>query len=229
MGWGTSHPGGSFRRDLDEIARRIGLNTTVALVVNADREVVGAFCGDTWLAHSAAERLVREEFCAPRPTDHVDVVVANAYPNDLSLTFVRMKGMQPLAAASPRTSKVVIAACSEGIGFHGLFPMANASPEHRRRLKALKARILLRRPRRLVPKVVRRLSRRGAPPTALDGKPTWLYRPAGSDAPPLSRHVPPDINVTSSWDDVVAAIQREQGEPRLRVAVYPCAPLQWLG
>ena len=67
MGWGTPNSRSDFRRDLDEIARMIGLRTSVSLVVNGDREVVEVFCGDTWVSHSSAERLVCEGFRAPAP------------------------------------------------------------------------------------------------------------------------------------------------------------------
>jgi hypothetical protein len=228
MGWGTPNSQSDFRRDIDEIARMIGLRTSVSLVVNADREVVEVFCGDTGVSHSSAERLVCEEFRAPAPADDADVVIANAYPNDLSLTFVRMKAMHPVTAAHAHSSRVVIASCSEGSGFHGLFPMMKASREHHRRLTALKARTLLRRPHVLVPKVLRRVSRPLGRKAPVEGKPAWLYRPGSPDGHALPDHVA-GINVTSSWNEVVDAVRREQGERQLRVVVYPCAPLQWLG
>jgi lactate racemase len=229
MGWGTPNNRSNFRRDLDEIARMIGLQTTVSLVLNADREVVEVCCGDTRTSHTSALQLAREAFRAPVPTDGMDVVVSNAYPSDLSLTFVRMKGMRPVTAARASTSKVVVAACSEGVGFHGLFPMMNVSTQHRRRLTALKARILLRNPHRLVPKVLARVSRQLRRVAPAEGKPTWLFRPDATDAAGLPSQIA-GINVISSWEEVVEAVDREQGRrDQLRVAVYPCAALQWLG
>ena len=228
MGWGTPNGQSHFRHDLDEVARMIGLGTSVSLVVNGHREVVEVFCGDTWVSHSSAERLVCHAFRAPAPADDVDVVIANAYPSDLSLTFVRMKGMQPVTAARAGASRVVIAACSEGTGFHGLFPMMSPSRRHRRRLAALKARVLVRKPKRLVPKVLRSVSRRLARRGPVVGRSPWLFRPATGNAGSLPSHVA-GINVTSSWEEVVDAVNREQGDRLLRVVVYPCASLQWLG
>jgi len=227
MGWGTPNDQSNFRHDLDEIARRIGLQTTVSLLLNGDREVVDVVSGDPWTAYSPALELVRATYQAPVPTDGVDVVISNAYPNDLSVTFVRMKGMRPITAALARTSKVVVAACSEGVGFHGLFPMS-ASTAHRRRLTALKARILLRKPHQLLPKVLRRVGRQLRRPAPVEGKPIWLFRPEPAGAVALPSQIG-GINVTSSWEQVVAAVSREQGNRNpLQVAVYPCAALQWL-
>jgi hypothetical protein len=173
--------------------------------------------------------MARSVFQAPTPTDDVDVVLSNAYPNDLSVTFVRMKGMRPLAAAPASASKVVVAACPEGIGFHGLFPLLKPPPRHRRRLASARVRVLLRQPQRQLPKVLRRLSRGLTPPASAAAKPTWLFRPDATEGERLPRAIA-GINVASSWEEIVEAVQREQGGRRdLHVAVYACAALQWLG
>src|SRR6266852_4601041 len=59
MGWGTPNEHSNFRRDLDEIARRIGLRTTVSLLLNGDREVVEIVSGDPWSSYPPALELVR--------------------------------------------------------------------------------------------------------------------------------------------------------------------------
>ena len=45
-GRGAQPPENSFRRDLDEIARLLGLETGVFVVVDADRQIVDLACGD---------------------------------------------------------------------------------------------------------------------------------------------------------------------------------------
>ena len=99
---------------------------------------------------------------------------------------------------------------------------------------AMHARMLLGEPNELVQRVVARLSRqrgfrRGASAPA---KPIRLFRPRGAD----TAHLPavpaqfPGIRVTSSWDEVVEAVSREQGDHSvLQVKVYGCASMQWLG
>src|ERR1700693_110940 len=228
MGWGTPNAESNFRRDLDEIARRVGLRTTVSLLLNADREVVDIFCGDPWVAYPAALQMARSVFHAPTPTN-ADVVLSNAYPNDLWVTFVGRKGRRPLAAAPPGASRVVVAACPEGIGFHGLFPLLKPPGRHRRRLASAKVRVLLRQPYRQLPKVVRRLSRRFRPPASPAANPTWLFRPPAAEGERLPSTIA-EIRVGSAWEKIGEAVTREQGgRLELQVAVYVCAALQWLG
>jgi nickel-dependent lactate racemase len=183
VGWGTPNSLSSFRRELDEIAQLIGLNTTVSLLLNADREVVEVRCGNHRAYYADLLGWAKEAYRAPAPDDRTDVVISNAYPTDLSLTFARMKAFHLLNAAPLHASKIAIASCSEGIGFHALFPFMNASKYHRQRMMAMHARMLLGEPNELAQRVVARLSRqrgfhRGASAPA---KPIWLFRPGGAD------------------------------------------------
>jgi hypothetical protein len=172
--------------------------------------------------------VAQEVFRAPLPDAQADVVLANAYPNDLSLTFARMKGMAPLWRAPLGASRIAIASCSEGLGFHGLFPFLNAPRYHRQRMLALRAWVLLARPRLLAQNVYRRLFRRGDRQPAARN-PIWLYRPNAANGPSLPAEIP-GIRVTSSWDEIIEAVRREQsGRDTLRATVYSCAALQWLG
>jgi len=61
----------------------------------------------------------------------------------------------------------------------------------------------------------------GAPP------PVWLYAPLNEPgALPVNL---PGMTALYGWDDVVRRVEAEQaGRERVRVAVYPCAPLHVL-
>ena len=113
-----------FRRDLDEMARLVGLKTMITLHVDAGREVVRAVSGDHHAYYPDGVAFSRRAYSAPPPGD-ADVVVVNAYPADVSLTFTRSKGTAPLHLARPGASRILISACSEGLGYHGLFPFMN--------------------------------------------------------------------------------------------------------
>ena len=147
-----------------------------------------------------------------------------------------MKAFHLLDAAPPHASRIAIASCSEGLGFHALFPFMNAPKYHRQRMMALHGKMLLGEPHVLAEKVFRLLARRlgfrheaGAPATR---NPIWLYRPGAADTarlPTLPAQIP-GIRVTSAWNEVVEAVSREQGNRNaLRVIVYSCASMQWLG
>ena len=233
MGWGGVETDSSFRKDLDEIAWAIGLNTMISLQVNADRDVIRVDCGDHRVYYKEAVAFARKAFSSSIHTDP-DVVISNAYPNDLSLTFARMKGMAPLRYCGDGVSRIAIASCCEGVGEHGLFPLA-ASKFHRARSIFRQLSVL--RPREIGRKVVGWLKRGLAPTFAKNGRhrptisksrsnnPILLYRP-GDHRESLPLPIP-GIRVTCSWTDVLQTIQNEQGgRKQLRVLIYPCAPLQ---
>ena len=217
-----------FRKDLDEIAARIGLHTSISLLLDAQRRPVRVMSGDHRGYWRAAVAFALAAYGAPPPAD-ADVVIANAYPTDVSLTFARSKGIAPLLLARPGASRVLVSACSEGAGHHGLFPFVGASclqgPLHL-------ARTVSARPGAVPAKVAGRLraalaSGRGgaaAPPMA---RPIWLHVPG-----PTRADLPADLpgmRVVGTWPEVLARIDAEQGRRSgLKVAVYPCAPLQVL-
>ena len=229
MGWGTPNSHSTFRRDLDEIAHMIGLRTTVSLLLNADRAVIDVVCGDPDAYYAEVLHSARAACGAPRPDAGAHVIISNAYPNDLSLTFVRMKGMAPLTRAPYGASRIAIASCAEGLGFHGLFPFMNAPRLHRQRMRAVRGSVLLSKPGLLAHKVRGRLAHPlGARRASSAAHPIWLYCPDPRHAASLPAAIP-GMRVTSSWDEIVEGVRREQGgRTALRVLVYGCAALQWL-
>jgi hypothetical protein len=234
MGWGTPNDRSSFRRELDEIASLIGLRTTISLLLNADLDVVDVASGDHRLYYTEVLRAAKEAYGVPAPPAGARVVLANAYPADLSLTFTRIKGMAPLQRAPRDASQIVIAPCVEGLGLHQLFPFLNAPKFHRHRTAAIRARMDLAHPRKLPRKIAGHLlapfrARRQAEQVSTGAaRPIWLYRPETAGAPDLPTHIP-GMEVRSSWEAILEAVQREQGGPEnLQVAVYPSAGLLWL-
>jgi nickel-dependent lactate racemase len=226
-GWGTSHDRHAFRRDLNEIARMAGLDTALSLHVNANREVIRMACGDHLRYFADEVDFCRETF-GTSGHDDADVVISNAYPNDLSLTFARMKGTAPLRDCSSRTSRIVIASCSEGIGAHGLFPLGAKFSRQRhlaRRLCHMDARDLAKKVRRRMSRLMRSAERK--PLLAAQKNPIWLYRP-GIHSEPLPSQVG-ETKITGSWSEILESVRREQADrTRLKVIVYTCAPLQFI-
>jgi nickel-dependent lactate racemase len=215
-----------FRADLDEIARMVGLRWTVMAHVDADRRIVRLVAGDPVLAYPAAAAFSRASYAAVRPGE-ADVVVSNAYPMDISATFMRSKGIIPLLHARPGASRILVAACPEGVGHHGLFPLEplGGAARVRRRIDVARARgwrdVL-----RLAGAGVHWLARRrrhGTP--APSTVPILLYQTVDP-----ARSLPerlPGMTVVGSWADVIGSVRAQQGgRDDLTVVVYPCAPLQ---
>ena len=94
-GWAGDGSESEFRKDLNEIAEIIGLRSLISLHINGDRELVRMVCGDYRQYYAEEVTFAKNFFRAGKP-DNADVVISNAFPNDLSLTFVHMKGVYPL-------------------------------------------------------------------------------------------------------------------------------------
>lgn len=220
-----------FRQDLNEVADIVGLRTSVLLHVDDQRQIVRATVGEPRAAFADAALVARDAFEAPGPGD-ADVVIANAYPMDTSLTFASSKGTVPLRFARPAASRVLIAACAEGGGRHGLFPLVNVPPLHYR-VQWLRRQLVQR--EELGDKVWFRVksglrrSARSEPSSAPheDVRPIHLVRP-GREGSSLGVTIAGIID-SPSWDAAVATVDAEQnGRRPLRVRVYACAPLQTL-
>jgi lactate racemase len=226
-----------FRRDLDEIARIIGLNTTIALHVDANRDLVRIVSGDHNLYYRDAVAFSRQRYKAPLPGE-ADIVISNAYPMDVSLTMMHIKGAIPLLHAKPGASRVLVAACPEGVGSHDLFPFIGGPRFGRQRNWARRAiarpgTVPRRAARKVWTRIERAQRRPGEAETASASQdrrntnPIWLYAP-GEGAATMPAEIPKMIR-GDTWERVVDAIIREQG-PRTapEVIIYPCAPLHVL-
>lgn len=215
-----------FRRDLDEIARMIGLRTSISAHVDARRQLVGLVSGAHEVYYADAVAVSLRNYRAPPPGD-ADVVLSNAYPMDVSLTFMRSKGILPLLHAAPGASRVVLAACPEGVGHHGLFPFITSPRADRVRQIARRVMVAPRAAPQLVAAgVAARVRPRPSGP-APRAHPIHLYPPGL--APGVLPPEIPGMRGVYSWDDVVARVTAEQdGRTGLDAVVYPCAPLQVL-
>ena len=154
-----------------------------------------------------------------------------------------MKGVYPLRQAASSASRIVVAACSEGEGFHGVYPIVRMPKFHEQRDRL--RRITLMTPAEIVGKIAGKIAGKlgsasakrspaglarasvQSPTPAKPKNPIWLYltrKPVRKMPSPVR-----GIRVMESWSEIVRQIQKEQGgRSPLRVFVYPCAPLQIL-
>jgi len=111
-------PNSPMRLDIEEIARKVGINAIVNAVLNGQREIIGLFVGDVVEAHRAAADFCKQTGLFPLIPE-ADVVVSNAYPFDTNLRYT-WRGTWPFAF-HPKAVKVLVDYSPEGTGYHQLF------------------------------------------------------------------------------------------------------------
>lgn len=209
-------PAGSeseFQDVLDSIADRLHLDMMISAQVDAQRNLVRLGCGDPKAYYPREIAFAGATFRAP-PPDDADIVVANAYPADLSLAAALGHALDPLSQAASGASRILLASCAEGAG---LMPAGRSWWSAVKDLAGSGRRRLRGWPR----------ATRPSPAGANHRNRIWLYRPG-----PYTETIPAktgEVRLASSWEHLVAAVSREQAHKRFcRVYLYPCAPLQLL-
>jgi nickel-dependent lactate racemase len=102
------------RKEIDAIARRVGLDFIVNTVQNGDGDLVGVFAGDLEMAHRRACALAEKVCAAPIP-EHADIVVVEAYPADADV-WQAVKALFPAAlVVKPGGVIILVSPCREGV------------------------------------------------------------------------------------------------------------------
>ncbi len=193
-------------------------------------------CGDHPAYYEEAAAFSKKYYTAPVAHD-ADVVIANAYPLDTSLTFMR-KGYKPLYTAPRKAVKIMLASASEGVGVHGLYQHIDPDLLNRMRNRILQissmgldefTRKLIRRVRRSVGSPDGASTTEKETVTVLPPNTEHLYLlrtdPFGGELPEIET-----LTIRSDWTDLLSAIRSDglQRPGPVRAHVYPCAPLQCL-
>jgi len=118
--------GNRMRQIMEGSAARVGLAWAANCVFNARGELCGLFCGDVHEAHRAAVAEARRVNAVRVPYGS-DIAVFNAFPKDTefiqamaALNVWADRTTPERAPVRPGGSIVVVCACSEGLGAHGL-------------------------------------------------------------------------------------------------------------
>jgi len=190
----------SARREMEEIAMRVGLEFIVNIVSDERRDAVGVFAGHPVHAHRAAVRRAREVYRTKAPETPADVIVLNAFPKDTELlqvgnAFNVLRGSSA-SPVRPGGTVVVTAACSLGRGVHSL---------HGPRM---------------------RLYRAPVERAHLEGRPVIFYSPNLSEHDARASFWT-GYAFERTWGGVVRRLVRTVGA-EAAVSVFPCAPLQLL-
>jgi len=190
------------RADIEEAARKAGLDVIVNTVINSRRGIAGVFVGDMIKAHREGVKLAREVYKTEIPKN-IDVVITNAYPLDTEM-FQIVKALWMMREIPKGNGVIVLlAACSEGRGYHALYQMGGRLwiPPEKSWLKRDCTRTESSKKRLLI--VSPNLNRKD-----------------------ISQIFPEeDTELFRSWEEASEEIKRQCGE-KINVTIFPCAPIQ---
>lgn len=102
------------RREIEEVARRVGLNFIVNVVQDNGGKTAGVFAGDPIVAHRAGCAFA-ETIYGVRITQKADIVISEAYPAESEL-WLATKALQAAdIVVKPGGVIILLAECPEGI------------------------------------------------------------------------------------------------------------------
>jgi nickel-dependent lactate racemase len=117
--------GNRFRAEFERVARHLGVQLSINVVVNNRREISGLFAGDLEAAHRRVAEFAREVYATPLPAEPLDVAILNAYPKDDELLQAENAFMFHHTAPANYLKAdgliLLTSACTLGMGHHGLF------------------------------------------------------------------------------------------------------------
>ncbi|NOG46176.1 MAG: DUF2088 domain-containing protein [Calditrichaeota bacterium] len=125
MGKLGSMENNKFRATIEQFVEKAGIDLFIGVVINANRTIRNIYCGHYVDAHREAAEEARE-YCLTNTSDNsYDVIISSAYPKDTELLQAE-NGFIPLKSAKENILKpggvyILLSACSEGLGHHGLF------------------------------------------------------------------------------------------------------------
>lgn len=109
--------GNPVRRDIDSVIDLVRVDFILNVVIDEDKQVVGAFAGHPFAAHRRAVQCVdvRNRVAVENPA-HLVIASAGGHPKDLDL-YQAQKALDHAASfALPGAPIVLVARCSEGYG-----------------------------------------------------------------------------------------------------------------
>ncbi len=195
--------GNSRRADIEEAARMAGLHFIVNTLSNSLGKTCTVFAGSPREAFAEAARNALKVYSTNVPYG-VDVGVFNTFPRDtwflLSLNALNVWASRDADKEIVKRggSIVIINACPEGLGEHGL--VGKGMRQHVRRDK------------------------HGTFKGPLEGRKLLFFSPNVNPSY-VRDHYPEGVMLFNKWEDVIAELKKEHGSGT-KAAVFPCASLQ---
>ena len=196
--------GNAQRQDLEDVARKVGLDLIINSVGTSTGGTAGVFVGDLVKAHRKAVELACEVYATKAPRE-ADIGVFNAYPKDTdfiqALNALNVWDLADRMLVKEGGVIVLTTACPEGKGYHmlsskgmRLYKLSNTSSAHRREITGKRRMIIF--------------------------------------SPDVNRYdiydrVTKDVGFYTRWDDLLGELSKKY-PAKCRVAVYPCSTLQYI-
>jgi len=214
---GADHRAGSldteFRNEIEQIATQVHLDFIVNVVLNQQRQITAVFAGDKNIAHRQGVDFASKQYHV-QPINGADIIIADMYPFDADLQFAYDRGFWPLHQAKRDASKIVLAACPEGVGDHELFPLESAVQARiSRRLRNFKMRDLKTLPYRI------QSGRNMIKKKSLD----FMMLTQGISEEEL-RPIFPNGKIYHQWNNLLLELKHRHTKQPVKAAVYKCAP-----
>ena len=193
--------GNEVRDDIEEIARKVGLDFIVNVVVNSKREIAGIFAGDIVTAHREGVILARRGFATGASSD-LDVGVFNAYPKDTDLIQAANAFNPYLSTRKPIVKKngtiVITTASVEGEGYHSL------EGPYMRLFEYVDEVAFIR--------------------NALEGRTVYLFSPHLNEQE-VHKCYSSSVVFFDEWEELIETLRR-RFSLKCKVGIFPCASTQ---
>ena len=102
------------REEMNQIARRAGMNTIFNVVLSRHGELVGAFFGDTVAAFAEGVKLAKQVYGVTIP-EEADVVIAGSHPCDIEFWQAHKTLYPSDRAVKAGGTIIVVTPCDEGV------------------------------------------------------------------------------------------------------------------
>lgn len=191
-----------MRQEIEEIAKRVGLDFSMNVVVNSEGKTAGFFCGDFIAAHREGVKFVRSIYATEKPRKKLDIAVVNAYPCDTEF-ILAIKALNVFHQGCEDAVKkdgtiVLISASSEGKGVHYLSE------------KGMRVHV-----RYDADPRIRKI---------LDGRRLFIFS-KNVLKQDVEEYFPPGAELCTSWNSLKKSLEKMYGK-NAEVGVFPCSTLQ---
>jgi len=103
-----------MRKEMEEVAKNVGLDMILNVVLNKKGKIVKAFSGDFIKAHREGVKIAEKTYCHRIPKE-VDVIIASSHPMDLDYWVAGKAIVSSYLAIKNGGTIILVTPCYEGI------------------------------------------------------------------------------------------------------------------